>query len=1333
MKKEYPRLKKWIAQAEAGHRSAMWELGRAYLYGKEAPRSGKKALYWLQKAADLGDPFAMRDLGDAYADGLCGLTPDPEKVRELYLKSEEVWPELSPLEGLAWRYINGFGMPQSDEEAAWCFRKMMEDDYLERGEAAFYLGMCYEAGKGVPQSYEEAARLYEEANTIRSLFRLGRLYKLGLGVEQSNSKAFQLFQEAVDDSDYYPEILHALADCYERGEGVVPSIVRAKAWRVLAEREETKVQRSRALDDTSRPKRGLTIAEWLNLSNDIPPTKHRPSERIWVDDTEAQYQLARHFAEEKNVEECQRMATRWFRRAAERGHCWAQKLLGKRYRQGRGVEASDEEAARWLRKAAEQGDAEVQYQLGSLLDSGGNGVPCSPAEAFKWYRKAAKQDHAKAQNALGCLYHKGRGVKSSDKDAVKWWRKAAKHVELPAMVHLGEAYQEGRGVTKSIPKALEWYTKAAERGNTLAQFSLALLYDMGNDVPLSYTTALKWYLPAAKAGMLEAQYNLALIYHNDDTGHKSDKEAFKWFRKAAEHGYKWGEYRIAVRYKDGRGVKQSDEKAILWLRKAVDQGLAEAQYALAQITLKGECGLPVDREAAEELLGKAAEQGLEEALAWLRQEAEAGDVRRMCQLAQLYLNGKGVEKSDTEAEKWYRKAADLGDAEAQYQLGHLYWYDRKGPQKNQKAAIMWFKRAAKQGHREAMDWLGIAYRLGWGVKESPVLSTRWLTKAYPSEEGRAHLLFQCYRDGYGVKKSDKKALYWLLKAVEEKYDLAMIDLADAYAEGSFGLKPSHDKMREWIFRLQEENLPESVTGLYALAENYYVGYPGCPQSDEDAAWCFFRMADANIFPRPLYALGMCCEVGKGVPQSYKEAARLYRHASEHQSRDAYFRLGRLYRLGLGVHQSDRLAVEYFRKSVQWGIPGNPSIEGLRALAWCYETGTGVEPSAEKAKEARGHARKLEAEDRRFEKYFFKDHPERKRHVTVEEWLNLSNDVSKLVINEPKPIPPRDDLEALSALGWKHFGQGNPSKAEKYFRKAAEQGYRNALEPLAECYALMGQPEKEFEVLRKAAERGIAEAQYELAIRYVRGKADIPTDEAERWLRYAAMQGHAKAQHRLGLWFAHGTVVEKSPEKAAEWWQKAAEQGIAGAQMSLGWAYHRGLGVAQSDQKAAKWWLRAAKQGSPEAMDLLSDAYLEGRGVPQSDEKAMEWLMNVIQMDVHPGPMITLAQRYLKGKGVPQSYDETLKWLHKARKWEYGDAERIIARMYRKGQGVPQSDKTSAQWLLKAAKLGDREALRLLATCYKQGLGVAKSARKAQDWLNRYWTQTRKRYDWSPAT
>src|SRR5436189_4610827 len=70
--------------------------------------------------------------------------------------------------------------------------------------------------------------------------------------------------------------------------------------------------------------------------------------------------------------------------------------------------------------------------------------------------------------------------------------------------------------------------------------------------------------------------------------------------------------------------------------------------------------------------------------------------------------------------------------------------------------------------------------------------------------------------------------------------------------------------------------------------------------------------------------------------------------------------------------------------------------------------------------------------------------------------------------------------------------------------------------------------------------------------YARGRGvQQDTEEAVRWIRRAAAQGHARAQYALGIAYATGIGVERDPRGAIPWFQRAADQRVPEAQLKFG--------------------------------------------------------------------------------------------------------------------------------------------------------------------------------------
>jgi TPR repeat protein len=63
-------------------------------------------------------------------------------------------------------------------------------------------------------------------------------------------------------------------------------------------------------------------------------------------------------------------------------------------------------------------------------------------------------------------------------------------------------------------------------------------------------------------------------------------------------------------------------------------------------------------------------------------------------------------------------------------------------------------------------------------------------------------------------------------------------------------------------------------------------------------------------------------------------------------------------------------------------------------------------------------------------------------------------------------------------------------------------------------------------------------------------------------------------------------VDQNLPEAIGWYRKAADQGHARAQHYLGLKYYLGHGVSQDLEEAVRWLQKAADQGDPGVLNLL---------------------------------------------------------------------------------------------------------------------------------------------------
>ena len=184
--------------------------------------------------------------------------------------------------------------------------------------ALIYLGILYEQGNGVEQSYEKAAELYQKAADGGEAFGrvyLGNLYTAGKGVEQSYEKAAELYQKAADQEN--GEACFRLYELYGKGLGVEVSEEKAEAY----------------------------LKQAFNLGN-----------------PEALVLCGTALYTAQSYEQ----AVQLFQLAADQGNGKGCFFLGLMYLQGQGVEQSNEQGLSYVKQAAEMGDDQALYFIGDM-------------------------------------------------------------------------------------------------------------------------------------------------------------------------------------------------------------------------------------------------------------------------------------------------------------------------------------------------------------------------------------------------------------------------------------------------------------------------------------------------------------------------------------------------------------------------------------------------------------------------------------------------------------------------------------------------------------------------------------------------------------------------------------------------------------------------------------------------------------------------------------------------------------------------------------------------------------------------------------------------------
>lgn len=154
-------------------------------------------------------------------------------------------------------------------------------------------------------------------------------------------------------------------------------------------------------------------------------------------DIEAAYKLGLIYEKGEEVYRDLKIAAKWYRKAAQNGHAWAQVAIGHLHAIGRGTTRSQTKAREWFSKATSQRkDMDVLAQVAELYYHGFG-------EGYQWFW-------------------------ADGAEAARLATIAAANENAEGQYRLAEMHVHGWDVPKDMEKAKELYTKAADQGHEMA-------------------------------------------------------------------------------------------------------------------------------------------------------------------------------------------------------------------------------------------------------------------------------------------------------------------------------------------------------------------------------------------------------------------------------------------------------------------------------------------------------------------------------------------------------------------------------------------------------------------------------------------------------------------------------------------------------------------------------------------------------------------------------------------------------------------------------------------------------------------------------------------------
>ena len=349
----------------------------------------------------------------------------------------------------------------------------------------------------------------------------------------------------------------------------------------------------------------------------------------------------------------------------------------------------------------DEGNPAAAYYLGKMYQNG-LGVPENSAKARSLFRAADSGYYFPATAELGKMLLTGSDQTPADHvRAIELLKKAAHAGEAEAAFELGQAYADGLLVEKNANYAYGYFLRSALQGNMKAQYALAKLYMEGRGVPQEYRETLKWLSRSANQGYVLAQVALADIRMTNKRL-KNAADAYGWYSIIAaynsdEVGEKARKKRDALAAGlDSKILADRQAKVRAWKPVSPEKSVPDEEKEETRVPaipgfddpqslqdlMEKEGYLPRDgrsfgvttemvddaiarqdvtalTEAIEQAgrhkktaygyygdLYKTRLNNLEEAFAWYKKGAEAGDVYAEYQLAKMYCEGSGIAQPD---------------------------------------------------------------------------------------------------------------------------------------------------------------------------------------------------------------------------------------------------------------------------------------------------------------------------------------------------------------------------------------------------------------------------------------------------------------------------------------------------------------------------------------------------------------------------------------------------------------------------------------------------------------------------------------------------------------
>jgi TPR repeat protein len=272
------------------------------------------------------------------------------------------------------------------------------------------------------------------------------------------------------------------------------------------------------------------------------------------------------------------------------------------------------------------------------------------------------------------------------------------------------------------------------------------------------------------------------------------------------------------------------------------------------------------------------------------------------------------------------------------------------------------------------------------------------------------------------------------------------------------------------------------------------------KGEEKKAYDWFLKAAALGWKTALFHLGECYEQGIGVDQDLTKAVQVYDHAVRSGSGEAASVLGLMYAEGRGVEEDPEKALAYYKQSVSLG-----AHDAEKNIGDAYFYGQGTEKDHQEA-------------DLWYHRAF--EHGSLGAAAMISVLLGEEGEKEE-AFQWMQTAALGGNSDGMTGLG-EYYLQGfgtkaDPEKGIHWLKMGARQNNAEAQMELGILYRQAGQLFDAFTYFRKAAKQGYPQAMNFMAVSLARGEgADEDKKEALRLLKKSAALGDQEAPKLIDL-------------------------------------------------------------------------------------------------------------------------------------------------------------------------------------------------------------------------